>query len=333
MAITAEMAGADFWRDHQAAAIKAAKLDANTKMLQAAADVADILARTGARLGEDYDEADTKQMLLDLDKARETIGWFEAQTMFAGPYDERDAYMFFHVGAGGADAADWNQMLLNMYLRYAQSKGWQVEIVQTTTSEEAGVKNATIKISGYRAYGWLKTEAGVHRLIRLSPFNAQNLRQTSFALIEVLPDLGDVDVELNEDDLKIETFKSSGKGGQSVNTTDSAVRVTHIPTNIVVAIRTERSQMQNKETAIKLLKHRLFLRAEDERENAERKLKAATSSGDFGQQVRSYTLHPYQQVKDHRSGFETSQTDKVLKNGELDEIIMSVLIHLKNEVK
>lgn len=324
--LATEMSQPDFWKDQQLAATKGAKFELNKKIIEAETEVGEILVRVGEAIGDDATNFEDKMVADDLKKANELIGWLEAQTLFSGTYDEKDAYMMFHVGTGGVDAADWNEMLMRMYLAYAKRKGWQAEVVDTTEGGEAGIKNATIKISGYRAYGWLKSEAGVHRLIRISPFNAQGLRQTSFALIEVLPELGDVDVKIKDEDLKIETFKSSGHGGQSVNTTDSAVRITHIPTNIVVSIQTERSQTQNKEAAMKILKNRLYLLEQEERDQENRKLKAANASGDFGHQIRTFTLHPYQQVKDHRSNFETSQTEKVLKEGDLDEIISSVLL-------
>jgi len=330
--LATEMSQPDFWKDQQLAASKGAKFEMNKKVIEAESEIGDILARVGEAvnpttdLNEELKMKNEKLVESDLQKAKELIGWLEAQTLFAGQYDEKDAYLMFHVGTGGVDAADWNQMLLNMYLAYAKRKGWQTEVIDVTEGGEAGIKNATLKITGYRAYGWLKSEAGVHRLIRISPFNAQGLRQTSFALIEVLPELGDVDVKVKDEDLKIETFKSSGKGGQSVNTTDSAVRITHIPTNITVSIQTERSQTQNKEVAMKILKNRLYLLEQTQRDNENRNLKASNESGDFGHQIRTFTLHPYQQVKDHRSNFETSQTEKVLKDGDLDEIISSVLL-------
>lgn len=324
--LATEMSQPDFWKDRAVAAAKGAKFELNKKIIEAEAEISGILVRVGEAIGDDETNWEDKNVQADLAKAGELVAWLEAQTLFSGTYDEKDAYMMFHVGTGGVDAADWNEMLLNMYLQYAKRKGWQAEVLDTTSGGEAGIKNAIVKITGFRAYGWLKTEAGVHRLIRISPFNAQGLRQTSFALIEVLPDLGDVDVKIKDEDLKIETFKSSGHGGQSVNTTDSAVRITHIPTNITVSIQTERSQTQNKEAAMKILKNRLYLLEGEKRDTQNRKLKAATASGDFGHQIRTFTLHPYSQVKDHRSNFETSQAEKVLKEGDLDEIISSVLL-------
>lgn len=319
-----EMTSADFWNVPAKAAEVSAKFEANRKVIEAEEELATIFELVA-------DDLESEGAEEQLQRAQEIIAWLESQTLFAGPYDNASAVMMFHVGTGGVDAADFNNMLLAMYLQYAKQKGWNAEIVDRTENEEGGLKSATVRMDGYRAYGYLKAEAGVHRLIRISPFNAQGLRQTSFALVETLPDLPDVDVEIRDEDLKIETFRASGHGGQSVNTTDSAVRITHIPTNIAVAIQNERSQGQNKEMAMQILKSKLFVLEQEKRESETRKLKASNVSGDFGHQVRTYTLHPYQQVKDHRSGFETSQTDKVLKNGELDEIIMSVLMAIRGE--
>lgn len=321
------MTSPDFWNQPSKAAELSAKFENVRKLIEAEEELQEVLARIGLGLegdaGGDLEE--------DLAKAYEIVTWLESQTLFAGKFDEASAVMMLHVGTGGVDAADFNSMLLAMYLQYAKSKNWKAEIVDSTQNDEGGLKNATIKIEGYRAYGYLKAEAGVHRLIRISPFNAQGLRQTSFALVEVLPDLPDPDISIDDKDLKIETFRSSGHGGQSVNTTDSAVRITHIPTNISVAIQNERSQGQNREMAMRILKNKLMVLAIEERDQQNRTMKAASSSGDFGQQVRTYTLHPYQQIKDHRSGFESGRVNDILKNGELDEIIMSVLMAVRGE--
>jgi peptide chain release factor 2 len=324
--LSKEMAGADFWKgDHREAAQKAEKYDLNMKIIEAEDAIAGNLADVAQEFDGEY-HLKEKALITELENVNEKLVWLESQTLFSGKYDESDAYLFFHVGAGGVDAADWNEMLLAMYLQYTKRKGWETEILSISAGDEAGIKNATVRVSGNRAYGYLKAEAGVHRLVRQSPFNAQSLRQTSFALVEVLPDLGDVDVELDESDLKMETFRASGHGGQSVNTTDSAVRITHVPSGISVANQNERSQMQNKESAMKLLKQKLFVHEQRKRDEKERSLKAATASGDFGHQIRSYVLHPYQQIKDHRSDFEEPRVDKILKDGDLDAMIISVLI-------
>ena len=247
--------------------------------------------------------------------------------MPAWPYDKLSAYLFLHSGTGGLDAADWTRMLMNMYIKYAARRDWQVSFIDQTDAPEGGIKSATLKIEGDLAYGLLKAEKGVHRLIRLSPFNSQNLRQTSFALVEVIPDLGDTpEINLPESELRVDVFRSSGKGGQSVNTTDSAVRIVHLPTKISVSVQNERSQAQNKETAMKLLKHKVYLHQKEKKEAVERKLKGADKSGDFGHQIRSYVMHPYHQIKDHRSGFITTQVKEVLEEGHLDELINSIIL-------
>jgi len=325
------MSSPGFWKqDHRLAAGKAEKFDLNNKIIGAETDVQDGLVSIGRHIGKGQHSDDDKSLIKELEHLREKIIWLESQTLFSGLNDDKGAYLFFHVGAGGVDAADWTEILLSMYLQYAKRKGWEVEIVHLTSGDEAGIKSATVKVEGYRAYGYLKAEAGVHRLVRQSPFNAQNLRQTSFVLVEVLPILEDIEIEIDEKDLKIETFKSSGHGGQSVNTTDSAVRITHLPTSTVVSFQNERSQMQNKDMAMKILKNKLYIKEQQKQEERERSLKAATASGDFGHQIRSYVLHPYKQVKDHRSGWEESNTDKILGSGDLDDIIISVLIHQRN---
>jgi peptide chain release factor 2 len=323
------MVSPDFWKDPAVAAKQSSKFEANRKLIEAEEELGEVLGRVGERVSGLAGKYGEEGLEKELERAEEIVAWLESQTLFAGKFDDASAVMMFHVGTGGVDAADFNQMLLAMYLQYAKLKGWTATVVDMNENEEGGLKNATVKIDGYRAYGYLKAEAGVHRLIRISPFNAQGLRQTSFALIEVLPDLPDVDVEIADKDLKVETYRASGHGGQSVNTTDSAVRITHIPSNISVAIQNERSQGQNKEMAMRILKSKLFILEEEKRETETRKMKAANSSGDFGQQIRTYTLHPYQQVKDSRSGFETAKVNDVLKNGELDEIIMSVLMAIR----
>lgn len=320
------MSSVDFWKgDHRESAKKAENFDLNNKILAAENEIAEKLSEMGLAMGDETGLQD-KALLVEIRNIQEKLTWLESQTLFSGKYDDSDAYLFFHVGAGGVDAADWNEMLMNMYLQYAKRKGWTAEVLNLMSGEEAGIKNAIVKVVGNRAYGYLKAEAGVHRLVRQSPFNAQDLRQTSFALLEVLPDLGDVDVEIDEKDLKIDTFRAGGHGGQSVNTTDSAVRITHLPSGISVANQNERSQMQNKESAMKLLKQKLYVHEQRKRDEKERSLKAATASGDFGHQIRSYVLHPYQQIKDHRSDFEEPRVDKILKDGDLDAIIISVLI-------
>ncbi len=241
-----------------------------------------------------------------------------------GEHDKFPAIMQLSAGVGGTDAADWTAMLERMYLRYAEISGLSAEIYDQSPADEAGIKSATIRFSGPFAYGKLRAEKGVHRLVRLSPFNSDNLRQTSFALVDVIPELELSAVAINDKDLKIDTYRSSGHGGQSVNTTDSAVRITHIPTGIVVAIQNERSQLKNKQRAMSILVSRLAELARAQHLSSVNELKGSTKSADWGSQIRSYVLHPYQKVKDHRSGYETSDTQGVL-DGQIEPLIEAYL--------
>ncbi len=249
----------------------------------------------------------------------------EFEAMFRGEYDDRNALLSIHSGTGGTDAQDWTQMLLRMYLRFAERKGWKTKIISETPGQEAGIKSATVEISGKLAYGHFKAEAGVHRLVRLSPFNANNLRQTSFALVEVLPEIDKIkEVEINPKDLKIDTFRASGAGGQHVNKTSSAVRVTHLPTGIVAASQSERSQLQNKEQALKILSAKLHQKYLEEKEKKKEALKGKYADVQWGSQIRSYVLHPYKLVKDHRTKFESKNPEKIL-DGDLNGFIEEYL--------
>jgi peptide chain release factor 2 len=242
----------------------------------------------------------------------------EFAVFFNGKFDEHNAIISISAGAGGTDAQDWAEMLERMLMRYAEQKGFKTELADRQLGGEAGIKSSTFEIVGPKAYAWLKSEAGVHRLVRISPFDADSARHTSFALVDVIPDLGDTqDIELKDEDLRVDVFRASGHGGQSVNTTDSAVRIIHRPTNITVSVQNERSQQQNKQTALKILKSRIIQKQEQEREEAERKIRGDVKSAEWGSQIRSYVLHPYKLVKDHRTGVETSDVDSVL-GGELD---------------
>lgn len=277
------------------------------------------------------DESLQKDLSKQLSQASADFGKLKQQLKFSGPFDDHDAILSIHAGAGGTDAQDWAQMLLRMYARWAEQHGFDVKTIDESAGEEAGIKSVTLELSGDFVFGKLKGEHGVHRLVRLSPFNADNLRQTSFAKVEVVPKIDQPDkVVIDEKDLKIDVYRSGGHGGQSVNTTDSAVRITHLPTNIVVAIQNERSQLQNKETAMTILRSKLAqLQLEQHAENL-RELKGPNEQAAWGNQIRSYVLHPYKQVKDLRTRHETSDPDAVL-DGELDDFIDSYLEHTIGE--
>lgn len=244
---------------------------------------------------------------------------------FNGPYDDHAAIIGIYAGAGGTDAQDWAQMLLRMYSRYAEQQGFKITLLDESRGDEAGLKSVTLEIDGNFAYGKLQGEHGVHRLVRLSPFNADNLRQTSFAKVEVMPKIDKPDdLDIDEKDLKIDVYRSGGHGGQSVNTTDSAVRITHIPTGITVAIQNERSQLQNRETAMTIIRSRLAQLQIEQHQEQLSELKGPNQSAEWGNQIRSYVLHPYKQVKDLRTRYETSDPDAVL-DGKLDDLIDAYL--------
>lgn len=272
--------------------------------------------------------------IADDDMKSEIVGQVEAMESsfaelrkalrFQGPQDDKDAVIRITSGAGGTEAMDWAGMLERMYLRFCERKGFKVAQLERVTGEEAGIKTAVYEVTGTNAYGWLKSEHGVHRLVRLSPFNANNLRQTSFALVEILPVIkADTDVVIDEKDLRIDVYRSGGHGGQGVNTTDSAVRITHLPTNTVVAIQNERSQIQNREKAMEILRGKLVQMQLEQHAETIGELRAGESAG-WGQQIRNYVLQPYKLVKDTRTGHESSEPDKIL-DGEIDEFIDAFL--------
>lgn len=319
-----QMAAPDFWQNAAAAqdiAKEQAKLEKRLAPWQDLqknlADTLELLATHDESLQSDL-ENQVNQAQTDLDALKEEF-------KFAGPYDGHDVIVSIHAGAGGTDAQDWAAMLLRMYVRWAERAGMQVAMIEESAGDEAGIKSVTFEVVGTFAYGKLKGEHGVHRLVRLSPFNSDNLRQTSFAKVDILPKINRPDeFALDEKDLRIDVYRSGGHGGQSVNTTDSAVRVTHIPTGITVAIQNERSQLQNKETALTILRSRLAqLQLEQHQEQLE-KIKGPNQSAEWGNQIRSYVLHPYKQVKDLRTRFETSDPDAVL-DGDLDAFINAYL--------
>ena len=246
-------------------------------------------------------------------------------TLFHGQNDENNAFLFIQAGAGGTEAMDWAQMLARMYTRWVERHGFSIQVVDEHAGDVAGLKSITFKIDGNKAYGWLKSEIGVHRLVRISPFNANGKRQTSFASVDVWPDVDDsIEIEINEKDLRIDTYRSSGAGGQHVNKTDSAVRITHIPTNTVVTCQNERSQFQNKDMAMKILRSRLYELELKKREAADAAAKAAQKKIEWGSQIRNYVLYPYQLVKDVRTNVEKTDSNAVL-DGDLDEFMLAYL--------
>jgi len=249
----------------------------------------------------------------------------EFNAMLSGKYDRGDAIFAIHAGAGGTDSQDWAEMLERMYLRWMEQHGYEAEIIDTTHGEEAGIKSVTISVSGRYAYGYLRAEKGVHRLVRLSPFDSNNRRHTSFAMVEVLPAVDeDIEIDINPNDLRIDTYRSAGAGGQNVQKNDTAVRITHIPTGIVATCQNERSQSQNRETAMKVLKARLLVVKEREKAEQLADLRGEYTKAEWGSQLRSYILHPYQMVKDHRTNYETGNTTAVL-DGDLDGFIQAYL--------
>ena len=242
-----------------------------------------------------------------------------------GPYDKNDCILEVHSGAGGTEACDWAMMIYRMYTRYCEQNNYKYEVIDYQDGEEAGIKSASIRVKGTNAYGYLKNEKGVHRLVRLSPFDSNNRRHTSFASVEVTPEIEqDNTIQIEEKDLKIDVYRSTGAGGQSVNTTDSAVRITHLPTRIVVTCQNERSQIQNREQALKVLKSKLLLKKLEEQEKELSQLKGTQMNIEFGSQIRSYVMHPYSMVKDHRTQVETSNVSKVL-DGDINMFIESNL--------
>ena len=283
------------------------------------ADLAELAA-----LAEE-DEVLQTEILSEVDEVASYLDELEFQLAFSGEYDDRDAILTVHAGAGGTESQDWAEMLMRMYLRWAERRGYKTGIMDTSPGEEAGVKSVIISVSGDYAYGYVKSERGVHRLVRLSPFDADHARHTSFALVEVIPEArADVDVMIDPDDLKVETFRSSGPGGQHMQKTSSAVRLTHLPTGLVVTCQSERSQHRNKDIAMRILQSRLLERELTRREEEKARLKGKHVAAGWGNQIRSYVLHPYKMVKDHRTDYETSNADAVLE-GELDEFITAYL--------
>jgi peptide chain release factor 2 len=319
-----ELGTPGFWDDQQRAARVseeharlARRLDRYDRLTRDYEDARDLFAMDGEMADE---------IAASIEPLRSELDRLQLDALFNGEYDPGDAVVTIHAGTGGTDAQDWAEILLRMYLRWAADRGFQVELVEASPGEEAGLKSATFTVRGENAYGILKAERGVHRLVRLSPFDQAHRRHTSFAQVIVSPLLPeDESVDIDEGDLRIDTYRASGAGGQHVNKTDSAVRITHLPTGIVVSVQNERSQSANKQTALRILKSRLAELAEEERERELAKERGQAQQADFGSQIRSYVLHPYQLVKDHRTEHETGNTQAVL-DGALDDFIHEYLL-------
>lgn len=309
-----------FWDDNKAA----------TKIMQEISEIEETInswqnllneVNEIEELTELNDESLEKDIEYQSKKIAETYQKLHTELAYSGPYDGHNALIDIHAGAGGTDAQDWAAMLQRMYLRFAESNGFKARVLDESSGDEAGIKSVSLEISGKLAFGRLKGEHGVHRLVRLSPFNANNLRQTSFARVEVMPEIDQPeDVPIDEKDLRIDVFRAGGHGGQSVNTTDSAVRITHNPTGITVSIQNERSQIQNKETAMTILRSKLAQLQLEQHAEKISELKGPNQSAEWGNQIRSYVLHPYKQVKDLRTKYESSDPDKVL-DGDINNFL------------
>ncbi|MFA6047846.1 MAG: peptide chain release factor 2 [Parcubacteria group bacterium] len=319
----------NFWDDHEKASRIMQELEELKKEIGEIGDIKKKLESLEEMIEMTETASDQKEIEREIGEIGDMLGKLEFKTLLDGEYDRNDVILSIYSGAGGVDAQDWSEMLLKMYLKWAENNGYRAKILDETRGQEAGIKNATLEISGAYAYGKLKSESGVHRLVRLSPYNSDNLRQTSFALVEIMPVIEDVkEVKINESDIKLDTFRSSGAGGQSVNKTSSAVRLTHIPTGTVVSCQNERSQMQNREQAMKILKAKLHQKYLEEKEAEKRKLRGEQISAEWGSQIRSYVIHPYKMVKDHRTKYETADTESVF-NGNLGGFQESYLKWIK----
>lgn len=318
----------EFWKNPERAKKIFKKMEANKKELENFENLDKKISET-KELAELAKETLDKELENDIKKRfsilQKQFSIFEFKTLFTGKYDSASAIMAIHAGAGGVDAQDWTEMLLRMYLRFSEQMDFTARIIDESRGKETGVKSVVIHISGAFAYGYLKSEAGVHRLVRISPFDAEAMRHTSFALVEVLPEIEEIaEVKIDPADLKIDTFRSSGPGGQHVNKTESAIRLTHIPSGIVVSSQGERSQLQNREFAMKILRARLHQRFLADQNAEKKKIRGEYKSAEWGSQIRSYVIHPYKLVKDHRTDFETSDIGKIL-DGDIIELVEAYL--------
>ena len=325
----------DFWSDNRKAQAHMQQLNALREEVSTWEDIAaqlNDLHGLAELLEEEPDESMQAEIVESVVGLETKVEQLEFALMLSGEHDQRNAIMSIHAGSGGVDAQDWAEMLLRMYLRWAEKHNFKTEVYEYNEGEEAGIKSATVEITGRYAYGYLRSEVGTHRLIRLSRFDAAHRRHTSFARVEVMPDIEDtIEITIRPEELDIDTYRSTGAGGQHVNKTDSAVRIRHIPTGIVVTCQNERSQMQNREVAMKLLKARLYEREQKKRDEEAAKLKGEFVQADFGTQIRSVTVHPYNIVKDHRTNYESSDTEGYLA-GDVDPFIYAYLQATANGV-
>lgn len=321
-----ESAQPDFWLDQAKAQSIMRRLAEQKKLVQSWRELEKKLADMAELISLAQEDTSLwAEIQSEVDGVASLLDELELEMAFTGEYDARNAILALHAGAGGTESQDWAEMLVRMYLRWAERHGYKAEILDISPGEEAGVKSAVIEVSGNYACGYLKSEHGVHRLVRLSPFDADHARHTSFVLVEVMPEAeADIDVKIEPDDLKVDVFRSSGPGGQHMQKTSSAVRLTHLPTGLVVTCQSERSQHQNKEIALKILQSRLLKLELAKRAEERARLKGKRIDAGWGNQIRSYVLHPYKMVKDHRTNYHTSDTDAVL-NGGLDGFITAYL--------
>lgn len=317
-----------FWDDSEAAQKLIKKQNSIQSKLDTYKDLMDAIEEGEVMIELMEEEGDSsfyESLKTSLKDIEEKAAAFKLSTLLTGEYDDSDAIVSIHAGAGGTEAQDWADMLYRMYRRYGDQKGFKVETLDLQTEDEAGIKSVTMRMSGPHAYGYLKAEKGVHRLVRISPFDAAKKRHTSFSSVDVYPELDeDLEVEIKDEDLKVDTYRSSGAGGQHVNTTDSAVRITHIPTGIVVQCQNERSQIQNREQAMNMLKAKLIALAEEEQKEKIEDLQGNYSQIAWGSQIRSYVFQPYTMVKDHRTGEEVGDVNRVM-DGDLDPFINAYL--------
>ena len=325
--IDAEMSSPSFWEDTRKAQAlvqeraELARTVITFKDLARRAEEARLLWEMATEAG---DESVTAEIQESLKQVGEEVEAFELKIILSRPQDKKNAILSIHPGAGGTESQDWAQMLMRMYLRWAERAGFKAEVVDLLAGEEAGIKSATIEMSGEYAYGHLKGETGVHRLIRISPFDASRRRHTSFASVAVIPEVEDVEVVVRDEDLRVDVYRSSGPGGQGVNTADSAVRITHLPSGLVVACQNERSQLRNRDTAMRILKSRLFQIYEQKQKQELADLTGEKKDIAFGSQIRTYTFAPYQIIKDHRTGIEVGNVEAVMDGG-LDPFIRAYL--------